>query len=279
MAHVTAIPKKQRPIATPRARRRAKELSVDWKGASGSGKGGRIRERDVLAFVSGRKQSAPNLRQAIARRMLEGVHQTAPVTLTTKADATELVRWRNQAKANAELVPSYTEMLVKIVATLLPECPALNACWQDNDLFLQDEIHISVAVDTDHGLLAPVLAHTDRLSLQEITCQFRSMIERARLGTLSQKELQGGTFTITNLGTFDIDFFTPIINLPQAAILGIGRIVHEPVVRGDAIVIGETIGLSLTFDHRVIDGAPAARWLQRLRQAIQRPAEALDRVR
>lgn len=169
-------------------------------------------------------------------------------------------------------------MLVKIVATLLPECPALNACWLDNGIRLHDATHVSVAVDTEHGLLAPVLAHTDRLSVQEIARQFRSMVERARQGTLSHKELQGGTFTVTNLGAFDVDFFTPIINVPQAAILGIGRIVREPVVRGDAIVIGETIGLSLTFDHRVIDGAPAARWLQRLCQAIGRPGESLDRM-
>lgn len=276
-----ATPKSPQPVATPRARRRARELSVDWTGVAGSGRNGRIRERDVIASASTKPASpVPRIRQAIAQRMLAGAQQTAPVTLTTKADATELVRWRNHAKANAQgaIVPGYTEIIVKLVATLLPECPPLNACWQDDQVYLHDAIHIAVAVDTDHGLLAPVLAHADRLSLQELTNQFRHLIERARMGTLSQSQLQGGTFTVTNLGAFDIDFFTPIINVPQAAILGIGRIVREPVVRGDAIVIGETIGLSLTFDHRVIDGAPAARWLQRLCQAIGRPGETLDRV-
>lgn len=277
----TAAPENPRPVATPRARRRARELSVDWKAVPGTGKGGRIRERDVITFASTRPASpVSRIRQAIAQRMLAGAQQTAPVTLTTKTDASELVRWRNHARENAQgaIVPGYTEIIVKLAAALLPECPPLNASWQADQVHLHDAIHIAVAVDTDHGLLAPVLAHADRLSLQELTSQFRQLIESARAGTLSQSQLQGGTFTVTNLGAFGIDFFTPIINVPQTAILGIGRIVREPVVRGDAIVIGETIGLSLTFDHRVIDGAPAARWLQRLCQAIGRPGETLDRV-
>ncbi|MBM3997277.1 MAG: 2-oxo acid dehydrogenase subunit E2 [Planctomycetes bacterium] len=274
--------KKHQPVATPRARRRAGELGVDWTAVSGTGRHGRIRERDVVAAASAKPEPpASRIRQAIAQRMLAGAQQTAPVTLFTKTNASELVRWRNHARENTQgaVVPGYTEIIVKLVAALLPECPPLNACWQEDQVHLHEAIHIAVAVDTDHGLLAPVLAHADRLSLQELTVQFRLLIERARAGTLSQKELQGGTFTVTNLGAFGIDFFTPIINVPQAAILGIGRIVREPVVRGEAIVVGETIGLSLTFDHRAIDGAPAARWLQRLCQAIGRPGEMLDRMR
>ncbi len=274
-------PENRQPVATPRARRRARELSVDWTAISGTGRNGRIRELDVITFASTRLASpVTRIRQAIAQRMLAGTQQTAPVTLITKADATELVRWRNHARANAQgaIVPGYTEIIAKLVAALLPECPLLNASWQVDRVHIHEAIHIAVAVDTDHGLLAPVLAHADRLSLQELTSYFRQLIERARTGTLSQKELQGGTFTVTNLGAFGIDFFTPIINVPQAAILGIGRIVREPVVRGESIVIGESIGLSLTFDHRVIDGAPAARWLQRLCEAIGQPGETLDRM-
>lgn len=275
------VQKGRRLVATPRARHRARQLSVDWTGIAGTGRDGRIRERDVIAFASTTSSPhASKIRQAIAQRMLAGVKQTAPVTLTTKADATELVRWRNLAKENSRdgLTPSFTEIIVKLVAAVLPECPSLNASWQDDQVRVYDEIHVAVAVDTDQGLLAPVIANADRLSLRELTNQFRDLIERARTGTLSQNQLRGGTFTVTNLGAFGIDYFTPIINVPQAAILGIGRIAREPVVRGESIVIGETVGLSLTFDHRVIDGAPAARWLQRLCQAIKTPGETLDRM-
>lgn len=265
------------PIATPRARRRARELAIDWTAIPGSGRGGRIRERDVIAFA-GPATAAQRIRQSIAQRMLAGVQQAAPVTLTTKTDATELVRWRNAAKASGGIVPGYTEILVKLVAAVLPECPHLNACWENDRVRVHDSIHVAVAIDTESGLLAPVLANADQRSLDDLTRDFRELVQGARTGTLLQSQLQGGTFTVSNLGAFDIDFFTPILNLPQAAILGIGRIAREPVVRGDAIVISETIALSLTFDHRVIDGAPAARWLQRLGAAIRAPAAILDRA-
>ena len=268
------------PIAvTPRARRKARELGVDWSSVRGSGRNGRIRERDVLAFakqavsavpsppaVSGRGQPVSRIRRTIAQRMLAGVQQTAPVTLTTKVDATELVALRERLKASSAggAAPSYNDILVKLIAAALPECRELNACWYNNSVFAYDEINIAIAVETHSGLVAPVIKNVDTLSLDAIAEQSRLLGEQARAGTLSQSQLQGGTFTITNLGMFDIDFFTPIINLPQAAILGVGRIVREPVVQGDTVVAGVRLALSLTFDHQVIDGAPAARWLQYL---------------
>ncbi len=274
----------KRLAVTPRARRTARELGVDSAKIRGSGRHGRIRERDVLAFAAHEttdvQQSGSKIRRTIAQRMLAGAQQTAPVTLTTKVDASELVAVRDRLKAERSdrTIPSYNDILVKLVAAALPECPELNACWHGESVVFNDRIHIAIAIDTERGLVAPVIRDAASLSLDEIASQSRSLAEQARQGTLSQNQLQGGTFTITNLGMFDIDFFTPIINLPQSAILGIGRIAREPVVVGDQVVPGFRLGLSLTFDHRVIDGGPAARWLQRLAQIIQHPQQFVARA-
>jgi pyruvate dehydrogenase E2 component (dihydrolipoamide acetyltransferase) len=278
---------------SPRARRKARELGVEWSDISGSGRNGRIRERDVLAFAkrgsrgtmaedlpaaSGTPLPISKIRRTIAQRMLAGVQQTAPVTLTTKVDAAELVALRERLKADhaASGVPSYNDLLVKLAATALPESRELNACWHNDSVFVYDEINIAIAIDTKGGLVAPVIKDVPALSLDEIAEESRMLGEQARAGKLSQSQLQGGTFTITNLGMFDIDFFTPIVNLPQSAILGVGRIVREPVVRGDAVVPGTRLALSLTFDHRVIDGAAAGKWLQHLSEMIAQPDQHLS---
>ncbi|MGE0529520.1 MAG: dihydrolipoamide acetyltransferase family protein [Bdellovibrionales bacterium] len=280
------------PIATPRARRRAKEIGLDWKHVSGTGRHGRIRERDVVDFAArstsplkgevnpiapGSHQPASKIRRMIAQRMQDGFHQAVPVTLTTTVDASALVAFRNRLKAELPGRPvlSYTDMIVKLAAKALPHCPALNACWHQGGVYLYHDIHIAVAVDTESGLIAPVIRSADKLSLQEIAERSRDLIHQARAGTLSQSQLLGGTFTVTSLGMYDVDFFTPILNLPQSGILGLGRIVRQPVVRGDAIAVGEVLNLSLTFDHRVLDGAPAARWLQHLSRLIKEPGEVL----
>ncbi len=281
-------PYENRTIASPRAKRRAKELGVDWTQLAGTGRNGRIRERDVVAGTTasvakifsqvedicptepGNFVPASQLRLIIARRMFAGIRQGAAVTITTKTNAEAMVAFREEFKANPtnQIVPSYNDMLIHWTALTLRELPELNACWYRDGIHFYDDIHIATAVDTPNGLLAPVVRHADRLSLPEITKRTRQLIAAARSGRLSQNELTGGTFTISNLGMFGIDSFTPILNLPQAGIVGIGQIVEEPVVRNGQIVIGKTITLSLTFDHRVIDGVPAARWLQRLGNLI-----------
>jgi len=278
--------------ASPRARRKAHELGIDWTTVTGSGRNGRVRERDVVASsqsratpptsptqptrvaVPGSVRPLSAIRRTIAQRMIAAVQQSAPVTLTTRTDASRLVAVREQFKAGgAKIVPSFSDILVKLVASLLRECPELNACWYDDAVYVYDEINVAIAIDTDRGLVAPVLRQADTLSLEEIAVQSGRLIEQARTGRLSESDYRGGTFTITNLGMFDIDFFTPIINLPQAAILGVGRITDEPIVVESQVVPGKVLSLSLTFDHRVIDGAPAARWLQRLTQWIRQPLE------
>ena len=206
----------------------------------------------------GKHTPASKLRRILAQRMLAGVTQAAPVTLTTKVDAAPVVAYRANLKnlAPKGQAPSFNDILIRLAAQTLRALPELNVCWHRDGIHAYEAIHIATAVDTPAGLLAPVIRHADQLSVAQIAEQTRQLIAQARAGRLNQTHLEGGTFTVTNLGMFGIDTFTPILNLPQAGILGIGRIVEEPVVRAGRLEIGHTLSLSLTFDHRVVDGAP-----------------------
>jgi pyruvate dehydrogenase E2 component (dihydrolipoamide acetyltransferase) len=282
-----------KPAISPRARRVARELGVDWSQLDGSGRTGRIRERDVRAAArSAETVAAPAteptvpsrvvpltpVRRLIAERMLAGAHTTAPVTLTTRADATNLVSLRNQFKASPSpdaIVPSYADFILKLTALALHEHRLLNACWTAEGIAVSEAIHIGIAVDTEAGLVVPVVRDVQTLSLRQIAARSRELIEQARVRKLTPEQMQGGTFTITNLGMYGIDAFTPIINLPQCAILGLGRIQREPAVQDDRIVPRDLMTLSLTFDHRVIDGGPAARFLDTVRRHIEQPGPRL----
>jgi pyruvate dehydrogenase E2 component (dihydrolipoamide acetyltransferase) len=202
--------------------------------------------------------------------MVAGVTQAAPVTITTKVSAEPLIAFRlhlTKSTVRGES-PTYTDILIHLVARTLREQPQLNACWHRDGTHQYADVNIALAVDTDLGLLAPVVRNADQLSLDQIAGRTRQLIAETRGNRLNQQHLEGGTFTVSNLGMFGIETFTPILNLPQAAILGVGRIVEEPVVREGQIMVGHTITLSLTFDHRVADGAPAARWLLALCRLI-----------
>jgi len=272
---------KTRITSSPRARRVAKELGVDWKSLEGSGKSGRIRECDVRAAAKvspstssgGKKVPISSRRRTIAARMSASSQQTAPVTLTTRADATNLVNLRAQFKtAGNDVVPSYTDILVKLTAAALEQHPQMAARWEETHLVMHDGIHIGIAVDAEEGLIVPVLRDVPSLSLLQLAARSRELVESARSNKLKADELQGGVFTITNLGAFGIDAFTPIINLPETAILGIGCIRREPAVVDNQIVPRDQVTLSLTFDHRIVDGAPAARFLQAIRLAVENPS-------
>ena len=260
---------RERPASSPRARRAAANLGIDWKDATATGQTGRIRERDVLALA----MPANSTRRVIAQRMLHSQRSTAPVTLTTTVDATGLVQLRERRKAasasSGGLVPTYTDLFIKLAALALEKHPLLNSRWENDRIVSSDGIHIGIAVDTAAGLVVPVVRNVPRLSLEELSIRARDLIERARQRKLAADELQGGTFTVTSLGALGIDAFTPIINYPECAILGIGRIRRCPVVREDQIVIRDQVTLSLTFDHRIVDGAPAARFLQTLSAAVE----------
>jgi pyruvate dehydrogenase E2 component (dihydrolipoamide acetyltransferase) len=214
------------------------------------------------------------VRAIIAERMSASAHTTAAVTLFTEVDATALVQLRESFKQSplpGGVVPGYNEILVLIVARALQEHPNMNARLVENRIEQLEVINIGVAVDTERGLLVPVIRDAASKRLGDIVTEFRELVERARAGRSLPDDLSGGTFTITNLGMYDVDGFTPIINLPECAILGVGRIVEKPAAVNGQVVIRPMMVLSLTFDHRINDGAPAARFLQRVKQLIERP--------
>jgi len=275
---------------TPRARRLAERQGIDATKFPGTGRNGRVRERDVAAkvdvtarinvpgtVVDGVVPLTP-MRKAIAARMVESRQTTAPVTLTSAVDATNFVNLRNQFKAaaNGEPVPAYNDFLLKLVAVSLQKHPQLMARWTDKGIAHTTNINIGFAVDTDAGLLVPVVRDVPSLGLRQVTTQSLALIDRIRRGSISMADMQGGCFTITNLGPFGIDAFTPIINPPECAILGVGRIERKPVMVGDRVRGQDVVTLSLTFDHRIVDGAPAARFLQTLSKCIENPAPWLS---
>lgn len=278
------------PAVSPRAARLAMEKGVDLRMVKGTGKNGRITEKDVMAVKSGAtatylsksppaagssKAIPPSaMRKAIAERMLKSRSATAPVTLTMQVDASELVNFRNQLKVTGskDAAPTYNDLFIKISALALRAHPGLNASWEDDRIVINDVVNIGIAVDTDAGLLVPVLRNAPDLGLRELAAKTRDLAERARQRKLSPDEYSGGTFTVSNLGSTGVDAFTPIINYPECAVLGIGRIVLQPAVdKSGAIVAKHMVWLSLTFDHRITDGAPAARFLDTVRKYVENP--------
>ena len=273
--------------ASPLARRLAKEFGLDLALISGSGPDGRIVRDDVMqasteipAQVFRTEPAASEvielsgIRKIIAERMTMSVQTNASVTLHTEVDATTLVELRgmfNEELQKREVSLTFTDLLVKIVAIALGEHRSLNATLTDEGIHMLADINIGVAVALEDGLVVPVVRNADKIGLAAISEQVKTLAEKARNNQLTPGELQGGTFTLTNLGNFGVDAFTPIINPPECAILGIGRIVKKPVVHNDEIVIRSMLALSLTFDHRVVDGAPAAQFLQTVSQYIQNP--------
>jgi pyruvate dehydrogenase E2 component (dihydrolipoamide acetyltransferase) len=218
------------------------------------------------------------IRAIIAQRMAASVQTTAAFTLTIEADAADLVAWREALKRQArqgERVPTYNDLLVRLLAKALAEHPALNARLEGEEIARYRQLNIGIAADTPRSLLVPVLRDAGRMSLSEIAAGAADLIARARAGQATPDDLSGGTFTITNMGMFDVDAFTPIINMPECAILGVGRIRERAVARDGQVVVRPTVVLSLTVDHRAVDGAPAARFLQRLKQLIEEPLLAL----
>ncbi len=282
--------------SSPRARATATRQGIDWRSLAGSGRGGRIREVDVLAAgqrgqagapaaLPPRLAGLPKRRRSIALRMLESLRENAPVTLHTRADVTNLVALRNRIKAAGTLpLPAYTDLLAKLVADVLGRHRLLAGCWDEAGTLVfpeADGLHIGIAVDTAAGLLAPVVRNVGQKTLAEVTNSSRELIEKARTEKLPAADMQGGVFTITNLGSFRIEEFTPIINAPQTAILGVGAILREAVVvgtadNGESIAIRDRMTLSLSFDHCRVDGGPAARFLDDLRRIIEAPEAALE---
>ena len=282
-------------VASPRARRVARELGINWETVAGTGRDGRVREQDVRSASSApaRGTAKPvsksgahaeaipitKHRRTTADRMRYSSQNTAPVTLTTRIDATNLVSLRHQFKlAGGGVVPTYNDIIIKLVSLVIAEHPLLTAQWVGDALTIPSSINIGLAVDTDGGLLVPVIRDVKSLSLPDTAQESARLINLSREGKLKTSDMQGGVFTVTNLGAFGIDAFTPIINSPETAILGIGQIRREATVVENQIVARDQMSLSLTFDHCIVDGAPAARFLQTLSQAIETPSAWLLRA-
>ncbi|UCC50239.1 MAG: 2-oxo acid dehydrogenase subunit E2 [Anaerolineaceae bacterium] len=272
--------------ASPIAKRLARQRGIDLALVSGSGKGGRITEKDVRAFIetqlaqpksvaatpTDKNLSIPmvGMRATIAQRMHQSLQDMAQITLHTEADATELVALRNRLKHSQPV--TYTDLFVKASALALRQHPQLNATLDGDIIKILPEINIGLAVALEDGLIVPVLRGADQLSPADLARVRVRLVKRARSNQLIPADLTGGTFTITNLGIYDIDAFTPIVNPPEAAILGIGRIVDKVVIYKDKIAQRSMITLSLSFDHRLVDGAPAAAFLQTIKQNLEQPA-------
>jgi pyruvate dehydrogenase E2 component (dihydrolipoamide acetyltransferase) len=290
LAAAATRPALAQPRATPIVRRLAEEAGVDLGQVAASGPAGRVMRGDVRAATAepvptpGVAMPLGPVRRVTVQRMTESARTVAPVTLTTEADATELERVRAHLKSElagtGEAVPSFTDLLVRLSALALREHPAVNASLTGDTIVRHAAVHVGVAVDTERGLLVPVVRDADRKSVGQIATETARLIAQTRAGTAAAADLRGGTFTVSNLGMFEIDAFTPIINLPEAAILGLGRIVARPVVTDEeegTIAVRKMMALSLTFDHRIVDGAPAARFLQRVKRMIEQPYAPLMR--
>lgn len=271
---------------SPAARRLAKELGVDVTLVPPSAPGKRVTSDDVDAYVAvqgpareagllGAARVIPlaGVRATVAERLTQSLRDMAQVTISREAKVSGLVRRRADLAAGFEAATgvrlTYTDLLVEAVAALLPEHPLLNATLTERGIEVSKAVHMGVAVALDDGLIVPVIHDAGARSLGDITRTRAELVEKAKAGTLGLDEVEGGTFTITNLGSYGADAFTPIVNPPQSAILGTGRITEKPVVADGEIVVRPMMWLSLTFDHRIVDGAPAARFLEALESRLE----------
>ena len=264
---------KERVIASPAAKRLARENGIDLTKVRGTGPEGRIVEEDVRNLIEEVKVM-PRVREVIP---LTGIKKTAAERVSLSARTapqstiTMEVDMSNAVKLREKVHVSYTDMLVRAVAKALAEYPIINSTLENEKIKIFADINVGVAVATDRGLIVPVIYNADRKTLEEIASVLKKLVEKAKQGRLTKEELTGGTFTITNLGMYEVDVFTPIVNPPETAILGVGRVVERPVVVDKQIVVRPVMQLSLTFDHRVVDGAPAAQFLQKVKQIMESP--------
>ena len=252
---------------SPRARRFAREHNFHPSAVNGSGPAGRILEQDLRKlYDSGSRIS--KVREKIARRMRESLASTAQYTLHASAGAAGLLAMRGRLKGGTPDI-SINDLVTFCAVEALLEVPALNAEFVDGRIQQHSQVHIGFACDTPRGLLVPVVRDADSLCLDELAVRMKELAAQAVTGSISPDDLAGATFTLSNLGGLGIEAFTPLLNPPQVAILGVGAIQLKPVRRDGHIEFLDTIGLSLTCDHQVIDGAPGARFLKVLAGIIE----------
>ncbi len=277
--------------ASPKARRLAAEQGKDLAAIQGTGPAGAVLVADVLAVGTGVGQggegipvpqtgflasvrasaTVSNTWRIMAERMTQSWTSAPHFYLVREVNASRLISWREQIQKRSPEKVTYTDLLVKIVAAALREHPRLNASWRSGSIILNDEIHIGLAVAVEQGLVVPVIHRADELSVHDITRLRQDLVTRAQAGKLRPQDIQGGTFTISNLGMYGVDAFNAVINPPQAAILAVGRIAERVVPIAGQPSVQPMVVLSLSCDHRVVDGARGAQFLAVLAELIEEP--------
>ena len=271
--------------ASPVARKLASELGVDLANVTGTGPQGRITKQDVQAAAdapagpqAGSSTPLTGMRRTIAQRMHASLRDTAQLTMDMEVAMNDAVKLRRDLVAEWEgdgLRVTYTDLVLAAATKALGQHPAMNSALQDDALVRFEAVHIGLAVALDEGLIVPVIKDAQAKSLKEIATVSAELAGRARDGQLTLDEVEGGTFTVTSLGMYGVDTFTPILNPPQAGILGVGRIYDGTRWEGDTAVKAAMMRLSLTWDHRVLDGAPAAEFLAEVRDFLESPYRLL----
>ncbi len=262
---------RERIPASPAAKRLAKELGVDLTQVRGTGPEGRIVEDDVRRSAEQKglrlrvKEVVPltGIRKTTAERLTLSAKTAPHSTIVMEVDMTNASEFQRETKF------SYTEMLIKAVAKALLDHRLLNATLEGEQIKVFEDINVGVAVTTENGLVVPIIRNADKKSLSEISLVLKELVDKARKGKLMREDLTAGTFTITNLGMYGVDVFFPIINPPETAILGVGRVVEKPAAVDGQVTIKPSLQLSLVYDHRIVDGAPAARFLQAVKQVLE----------
>jgi len=272
MVEVEAPTVRERVMASPAAKRLAREHDLNLAQVPGTGPEGRIVEEDVERFIKEKTELTPNIKEEI---LLSGIRKTTAERLASSfqtaphsfiimdVDMTEAAKLREKTQA------SYTAMLVSAVAKALLEHPMANSTLVDGKIRVYKDINVGVAVSTEKGLVVPVIHEADKKEFAAISSELKELVEKARLGKLSKEQLTGGTFTVTNLGMYDVDMFLPIINPPEAAIIAAGRIVQKPFAVNDEVTIKPMMTLTLAYDHRIIDGAPASMFLRKVKEIAE----------
>lgn len=272
-------------LASPLVRRHATAAGVDLAAVTGTGPGGKILRSDIAAArpVPSETETTPQnvipltgMRGVIATRMHASLQEMAQLTLGTEATMDAAVALRAQLKQQWQNVPTITDLIVRAAALSLREHPRLNASVADQAIHVHHDINVGLAVALEEGLLVPVLKRADQLPLSELSTETRRLAQAARTNKLTLPELEGGTFTVSTLGSYGIDFFTPVITPGQVAILGVGRLRDSVRWEADTPVKTQVLTLSITFDHRAVDGAPAAEYLRSVATYLAKPLTLLS---
>jgi len=289
---VEAVPRGVR--ISPLARRLAKEHGIDIRRVKGTGPGGRIVKEDILRAIQELGAEAvpgevlkvaevlpvTGMRKRIGDRLSKSYREAIHVSMTMDVDVTEMVGLRRSLLPKFEerwgVSPTYTDIIVKAVAMALKEHPILNSTLEGDKIKVYEDINIGVAVSLEEGLIVPVIRNVDKKSLAEVSLELRELAEKARRHSLSPRDYTGGTFTVTNLGMFGVHTFQPIINPPETAILGVGAIEERPTIYKGEIAARSMVTLTLVFDHRVLDGAQAAKFLKTLKGILEEPGSILE---